>query len=662
MNAMQMGPRGHRQIGTIWFYLAAAVFLGATIFMVVFALAEQDVWEARRAALPALVAVLLAGLPALRGWWHDRRAAVELADADERTRGRYEAQLEEERSRREREAREHEQGLREERSARLRAESARRAEREWNRELRSQIVRMHHERGALGDWDDVRALVLHIAITLLEAEKGLLFSRRDDDNDGDLDLVCAENFESSPEHSELAQRFASQVIENDQTIRETRDSEVEEERSTPADREIHNLVAIPIYIRESFSGVVVCANNENDFEDFEDEILLALGDHAGAVLDNGKLHGALRTSYVSTVRMLAEALEAKAPFLRGHSEEVSSYVAAVARRLEIEATRREEIVFGSLLHDVGKIGISERILLKPGALTPEEYSVIQLHPRIGYRLVQQVPSLQPIAKAILHHHECYDGTGYPSRLRGEEIPLEARIICVADSFSAMTTERPYRGRMSLDEACAELERCAGTQFDPEIVRIFCEEVRGKPRVEEKPTELQQALSDPELTERLDEAEPLLGYGSFAVTDNLTLLYSHRYFHEVAHAEANRAAVQDAGFAVILVEVADVSEINRGDGYVAGDEAIRQAARAVARAAVRCGGTAARYSGRRLGVIAPKADDKAAERIASEISADLAEGPAVRCASSCWQAGEGGEDVIARARLRLAPVGVAPPAV
>ena len=268
------------------------------------------------------------------------------------------------------------------------------------------------------------------------------------------------------------------MIEADQTVREDDSRSIEREGRTDADDEIDNLVAIPIFIADDFHGVVVCANREGGFEECDDEVLLALGDHAGAVLENGRLHGALRTSYLATVAMLAEVIEAKDPFLRGHSDEVSRYVSAVAERLGIDPRSREQLVFGSLLHDVGKVGISERILLKPAALTPEERSVIQLHPQIGYRLVERVPALRDIAPAILHHHERYDGEGYPSRLAGEQIPLEARIICVADSFSAMTAERPYRQRMTLDDACAELERCAGTQFDPEVVRDLR---RGGPR-------------------------------------------------------------------------------------------------------------------------------------------------------------------------------------
>jgi HD-GYP domain-containing protein (c-di-GMP phosphodiesterase class II) len=141
---------------------------------------------------------------------------------------------------------------------------------------------------------------------------------------------------------------------------------------------------------------------------------------------------------------LANAIEVKDSFLRGHSEEVAHYVAAVAERLDLPPKRREELIFGSLLHDIGKIGISERILLKPTELAPEEFEVVKLHPRIGYKLVQQVPALHSIAPAILYHHERFDGGGYPSGLRGEDIPLEARIICVADSFSAMISSLSVR--------------------------------------------------------------------------------------------------------------------------------------------------------------------------------------------------------------------------
>jgi diguanylate cyclase (GGDEF)-like protein len=652
-------------------YMAVAVLLGAAALYLVLLALSSSLHTIRAHALPLLALVLAAGAVGWLGWRDERTERRRVEGREAAARERIDTELQREDGTGELHARieELERELAgtagteaklqravaeaEERSTRL--QSARDAEREWNRELRSQVVAMHKERGLLGDTHDVRALVLHIAVTLLEAEKGVLLSRTDEDGDGNLDVVCAEGFESDPRDSALAQRFAGEVIQHDETIRED-GHEVDEETGTAADREIDNLVAIPIYIQDDFHGVVVCANKEGGFHEYDDEVLVALGDHAGAVLENGRMRDDLRGAYVSTVQLLAEAIEAKDPFLRGHSDEVSEYVSAVADKMGIERKRREQLVFGSLLHDVGKIGISERILLKPAKLTDEEFGVVKLHPRIGYRLVDQVDALRPIAPAILHHHERWDGDGYPDGLAGEEIPLEARIVAVADSFSAMTAERPYRKRMSLDQACAELERCAGTQFDPDVVRIFVDEVRCRPRPRDTHP-LEKALHDPQIEEHRSGDEPLLGYGPIAVTDNLTLLYTHRYFHEIA----DRTAASGEPFAIVLAELTDVTQLNHVEGYAAGDTAIRSAARAVQRVAVRCGGTACRYSGRRFGLIVPGADAAAAERIGEELGTDLMAGPRAAVGAAASQDGDRGYDVVARARLALSPTSFAPPA-
>jgi diguanylate cyclase (GGDEF)-like protein len=622
--------------------LLFAVMGAASILLV---LSDAAFRGERGSALAPVLLALAAGAALLAAWQLERGSiAAREARAGDLERSRDEA-LAGARDAEARAEREHQRAEH--------AEAARRSEREWHREMRQQLIEAHHKHGVLGDTSDIRALVLRMAVTLLEADKGILLSREDADGDGDLDVVAYEGFDHDPDHAAIAQRFADRVLDRNETIREDAPQHAADGSGSPADAEIENLVAIPIYIRDRFSGVVVCANRDGGFEEWDDDVLLALGDHAGAVLDNNRLHGELRGAYLGTVRVLAEAIQAKDPFLRGHSEEVSGYVAAVAGRLGIEPRRREELVFGSLLHDVGKIGISERILLKPGALTPEERTLIELHPRIGFRLVEQVPALRPIADAILHHHERYDGDGYPEGLAGEAIPLEARIICVADSFSAMTAERPYRGRMSLEEACVELERCAGSQFDPAVVGAFVEEVRRDPFSGDG--EATAAMEDPQVDRHREGDEPVLGFGAHAIVDNLTLLYSHRYFHESAEAAANRAAAEAEPFAVVLAELTEVAHVNRLEGYTAGDEAIRAAAKAVQRAAVLCGGTACRCSGRRVALIAPACDEEQATRMASVIAAELAAGPRVAIGCAVWRDGDSGFDVIARARLAVAPV-------
>jgi diguanylate cyclase (GGDEF)-like protein len=579
---------------------------------------------------------------AVYAWWRARRAETQAVVEQETQLGRLEAHL-----------RAREDELAKLRTETSRAEHARDAEHRWNVELRQKLTEIRLAHGPLGDTSDARRMVLLLAMRLLGAQKGLLISRDDCDGDGDLDLVCAEGFEHDPTHSAVVQRFASAAIDRDKTIREDDVGPTSfQEKTTEADHEIKNLVAIPMYMADRFDGVVVAVNKPGGFHDYDDEVLLALGDQAGAVLQNARLHSELRGSYLTTVSMLAEAIEAKDPFLRGHSDEVSQYVAAVAERLGVDGRRREELAFGSLLHDIGKLGISERILLKPGPLSQEERSIVQLHPRIGYRLIQQVPSLRRIAPAVLHHHERWDGDGYPAGLKGEEIPLEARIICVADSYSAMTSERPYTQPMTPEEACKELERCAATQFDPEIVRLFCAEVRNSPPTGKTPRPFAAGMDDPELQLRRKEDEPLFGYGSFEVIDNLTLLYCHRYAHELAASEAERAQVQNRPFGVVCIQLTELDRINREQGYAMGDAAVQFAARSVQRAAGNCGGTACRLSGRTLCVIIPAADEEKCDSCSDEISKELVEGPEVRCSTAVWHPGDSGEEVLARAVAAL----------
>lgn len=634
------------------FYLAALLAVAGIAFLVVGAVSDDG--PGRPIMIASALVAGAAGL-ALAGWYRVSRSTSALVEAEAARRRAAEAKIAEAEHEKQRVAEAKDEQIQQERAAQEQLRNTNSKIREWNRELRSHMVKLQRERGPLGDPHDVPAMVLQLAMTLIEAEKGLLLSRKDEGGDGDLDLLAAHGFDNDPEHSDLAQRFAREVIEQDTTLRE----DSPPEGSSPADREINCLVAIPIYVQDEFNGVVVCANRPGGFEEVDDEVLLALGDHTGAILNNARLRGDLRNAYVATVRLIADALEAKDPFLREHSDEVSHYVAAVADRLGMEPREREELLFGSLLHDVGKLGISERILLKPAELTPEERTVIELHPRIGYRLVQQVPVLQNIAPAILHHHERFDGTGYPQGLRAEQIPISARIICVADSFSAMTTERPYRGAMSVEEALAELERCAGEQFDPEVVRIFIEEVRKRPPQKEE-SDLAVALSDAELEVRA-AGEPILGHASYAVTDNLTLLYSHRYFHEMARAEAQRAALQSVPFSIVMIELADIDRRNAEQGYSAGDEALKTAAAAVQRAAGRCSGFGCRYSGRKLALIAPRTDGATAARLADDIAAEVESDPELRFAVVEWRSGDDARDMVARARAELSGAGSAPPA-
>ena len=191
-------------------------------------------------------------------------------------------------------------------------------------------------------------------------------------------------------------------------------------------------------------------------------------------LTNQRLVSRLKEMTRGFVRAIADALEAKDDYILGHARRVRGYAAAIGRRMGLDDAQLEQLTVAAFLHDIGKIGTPDHILLKPGALTGDERAQMQLHSRRGARMLTDVVDMEEAACAVLHHHEHYDGTGYPEGLRGEQIPLLSRIILVADAYDAMTSPRPFREAYPHEIAVEELEQGAGGRFDPEVVRAFRE--------------------------------------------------------------------------------------------------------------------------------------------------------------------------------------------
>ncbi len=183
----------------------------------------------------------------------------------------------------------------------------------------------------------------------------------------------------------------------------------------------------------------------------------------------------LKKAHLDSVKVLAEAIDAKDPYTRGHSDRVTRMSLKIAFQFGFAEDRLESLEYGALLHDIGKIGIKDEVLQKPSALNSEEYLYIQEHPLIGVKIVEGLDFFKDKILVIRHHHEHFDGSGYPDGLVGEAIPLEARIVAVPDAFDAMTSARPHRGMMPLQDVLTELEKCKGTQFDPRVLNIFLQE-------------------------------------------------------------------------------------------------------------------------------------------------------------------------------------------
>jgi putative nucleotidyltransferase with HDIG domain len=240
-----------------------------------------------------------------------------------------------------------------------------------------------------------------------------------------------------------------------------------------------SMVAIPILFQGEISGVIsTYSKAHRDFTEEEIEVLSIFASQVAITMQEAKHYESLHMNYFNTIRALVLAIEAKDPYTRGHTERVTEYAIAVGRVLKVPPRELELLRYAGELHDVGKISVPDSILTKPGKLTPEERVIIEQHTVKGERLLRPLEFLKPVRSIVRHHHERYDGNGYPDRLKNKKIPFLSRILACADAFDAMTSERPYRVRkMTLDEACAEIRNNCGSQFDPYIAHIFIKTVQ-----------------------------------------------------------------------------------------------------------------------------------------------------------------------------------------
>jgi len=234
-----------------------------------------------------------------------------------------------------------------------------------------------------------------------------------------------------------------------------------------------SVFSMPLLAKDKVLGTIVIYYTEpHYYTDEEKVIYTALANQAAITIENYNLYDNLQQAYLETISALVQAVEAKDAYTRGHAERVARYSLAIGEELDLEKVSLENLKVAAILHDIGKIGIPERVLTKPGRLTEEEFIIMQSHPLRGKEILQPVKFDQEIIDGVYFHHERLDGRGYPEGRTGEEIPLVARILAVADAFDAMTSNRPYRSSLSYQYALEELVRCSGTQFDSLMVDAF----------------------------------------------------------------------------------------------------------------------------------------------------------------------------------------------
>jgi putative nucleotidyltransferase with HDIG domain len=235
----------------------------------------------------------------------------------------------------------------------------------------------------------------------------------------------------------------------------------------------------PVLMKNRLTAVLAVGEKVSgqEFHGSDLEMLRSLSESAGIAIENARLFKDLQEAYVSTVRLLVSRIEEKDPYTHGHTERVARYAVALAKELRFGPDEVQRIQFGAFLHDIGKVHTQDAILHKPGALTDEEWRLVKAHPVRGAEMIRGVKFLERVTDMVRHHHERVDGRGYPDGLKGDEITLGAKIVNVADAFDAMTTDRPYRAGLTVEQAIAQMQEKSGTQFASEIVDVMVEALR-----------------------------------------------------------------------------------------------------------------------------------------------------------------------------------------
>jgi len=238
------------------------------------------------------------------------------------------------------------------------------------------------------------------------------------------------------------------------------------------------MVFAPLEKKGEAYGLLGVNGRERGLTEIELEMFCALGSQAAVAIENAGLYQRLKDEFLHTAEALAEAVNSRDPYTGGHTRRVREYALMVADAIGLDDQETEDLMLAAILHDIGKIGIDDAILRKGGVLTAAEERLMRRHPEIGARILGYVKEMRGVIPGVRHHHERFDGGGYPDGLKGEEIPLSARIIAVVDAFDALTTNRPYKEAIGRDAAAEELGKGAGTQFDPAILKVFRDRISG----------------------------------------------------------------------------------------------------------------------------------------------------------------------------------------
>lgn len=256
-------------------------------------------------------------------------------------------------------------------------------------------------------------------------------------------------------------------------------SELSESGNDQVSPAVINAICAPMISRNSVLGFIYLDSWDPSlhYSSGDLTLLAAMTAKVATMVENARLYQNLRNLFYNTVETLIRTMQAKDKYTSGHSTRVSRFSLLIAEKLGLNSKEKHQLYLASVLHDIGKIGLPDKLLLRPGKLTAEEMELVKQHPALGVSMIKSLGEMQEIVPLILHHHEAIDGSGYPDGLTGDEIPLISRIVAAADTYDAITSDRPYRKGRSREEAIQELKRVSGIKLDPRVVSAFLEVLR-----------------------------------------------------------------------------------------------------------------------------------------------------------------------------------------
>ncbi len=341
------------------------------------------------------------------------------------------------------------------------------------------------------DFDDLASVIMSTIVRVMHADEGMLMLL--DKTDDELYIKIGKGISEEIIREQRIKRgedVAGWVLEQNEPLLMAGNNIAADPRFIKVTKrqEILSSIYVPFQIRDDAAGVLVINRTKSRIIFNMDDLMLTsiFATEIGSAIERSStyatleekmaelidLNAKLKDLFLNTVKALSSAIDAKDPYTMGHSSQVQRHVIAIANEMDFPQDEKNLMGIIGLLHDIGKIGIKDGVLTKPGVLEQDEWEQIKKHPSIGSEIIKHIDMFEDVSEIILCHHERYDGKGYPCGLKGEQIPLKSRILSVADAFDAMVSKRPYRDSMPREKAIMEIKAGSGTQFDPHVVVFF----------------------------------------------------------------------------------------------------------------------------------------------------------------------------------------------